>query len=446
MQLNFLADCRQSAPHRGQVPGGAPHRDARGFAVAALVVTALAAGPARADDKVDVTTTWYQENRQGGQGGLTVVHPQVDLGVDVGEHTSLSIGYTADAVTGATAATYAVDAVSTATPFSDLRHEGRIGLGFSGRRSQLGVNASVGTERDYLSLSVGASAAVDLPGKNTNLALTYSHSRDQVCDRENASTQPLERRALSGQDECKKENGIFGADVMGLTAWRELDIDTAQGTITQNLSPTTVAQISVFGQVLKGFQSNPYRKVRIGPNEPQEHIPDARSRAAIAVRLNRFLPKLRGIVHLSGRAYADNWGVNSGTVELAYTQYIGSSLLLRVRARAYQQTAATFFKDAFFYETESTAGAYFTGDRELAPVRNALIGGKLTMLSVAEDDVKVWKVFDRLELNLKADVLLLDELPADDDDANPEGRARQFLTSDQLLDAFSLQLGLLLDY
>jgi len=406
----------------------------------------LSAGIAHADDKVDVTTTWYQENRAGDKGGLTVVHPQVDLGVDVGEHTSLEIGYTADAVTGATAKVYAVDAVSTATTFSDLRHEGTLGIGFRGRRATLGINGGVGVERDYLSLSVGASAAVDLPGKNTNLALSYSHSFDQACDRENAATQPLERRPLSGDDPCAKKQGVFGEDTMGETAWRDLSIDTAQGTLTQNMSPTTVLQLSLYGQVLKGFQSNPYRQVRIGPNDPQEHIPDARSRTALTLRLNRFLPTLHAVVHLSGRAYADNWGINSGTVELAYSQYLGSSLVLRVRARAYQQTPATFFKDAFFYETESTAGAYFTGDRELAPVRNALIGGKLTMLSIAEDDVKVWKVFDRLEFNLKADVLLLDELPADDEASNLGGRSRQFLTSDQLLDAFSLELGLLLDY
>lgn len=412
--------------------------------LAALVLCALATR-ASADDRVDFTTTWYQEQRQGGQGGLTVVHPQLDLGVDLGERTSLAVGYTADAVTGATARVYSVDAVSTATPFSDLRHQATLGLGFTGRRAQLAFTATAGLERDYLSLNVGAAGAVDLPGKNTNLALAYSHSFDQVCDRDNAAAQPLERRPLSGEDACTTETVLIGKDAMD-TVWRDLAIDTLQATLTQNVSPTTVLQASLYGQILDGFQSNPYRAVRIGPNDPQEHIPSSRSRVALSLRLNRFLPKLRSAVHVSGRAYGDNWGVTSGTVELAYSQYVGDSLVLRLRARAYQQTAATFFKDAFFYETESTAGAYFTGDRELAPVRNALVGAKLTLLSVAEDDHKVWSLFDRLEFNLKADALLLDELPADDEAANLAGRSRQFLTSDQLLDAFTLQLGLLLDY
>ena len=306
----------------------------------ALVLGAVGAvGVARADDGIDLNTTWYQEQRQGGQGGLTVIHPQLDATVDVGEHTNLALGYSADAVTGATAAVYAVDAVSTATAFSDLRHEGSLGLGFTGRRAKLGLSGSVGVERDYLSLAVAGNAAIDLPGKNTNLAVSYSHARDQACDKANAELQPLERRALTGADPCAKDYGVFGKDTLDATmlvttTWRDLTIDTAQATVTQNLSPTMVLQASLFGQVLEGFQSNPYRRVRVGPNEPQEHIPDTRARVALSVRLNRWLPRLRAAVHVSGRAYSDSWGVNSGTVELAYSQYVGSSLLLRLRARA----------------------------------------------------------------------------------------------------------------
>ncbi|HUQ07788.1 MAG TPA: DUF3570 domain-containing protein [Kofleriaceae bacterium] len=420
-------------------------------AIALLVATA---GTAAADDKIDLTTTWYQENRQGGLGGLTVIHPQLDLGVDAGEHVTFDVGYAADAVTGATATVYAVDAVSSATTFNDLRHEAKLGLGFIGKQSTLGLSSTLGIERDYLSISVGGTGAVDLPGKNTNLALSYTHSFDEVCDKANGEQTLLERRALDGDDPCKKKSGVFGDDsfimdnpVLGVaTTWRDLSIDTAQGTLTQNLSPTMVMQLSLYGQILEGFQSNPYRRVRIGPNEPQEHMPDTRARWALSARLNRFLPKLRSAVHVSARGYNDTWGISSGTVELGYSQYMGDSLLLRVRARAYQQTPATFFKDAFFYETESTAGEYFTGDRELAPVRNALVGGKLTMLSVAEDDKKVWGAFDKLQFNLKVDVLLLDEAAADDPEANTGGRDTQFLTSNQLLDAFTLQLGILLDY
>lgn len=418
------------------------------IAAGVVVGTAIAATArtAAAEDAVDFTTTWYQESRQGGLGGLTVIHPQLDVGADLGDTATLDVGYAADAVTGATATVYSVDAISTATTFDDLRHEGRLGLTFNGKRSTFGVGASVGVERDYLSLTVSGGATIDLPGRNTTVALSYTHNFDEVCDKDNADLGPLERRALTGLDPCATRSGLFGEDTPGMTVWRDVSIDTTQATVTQNLTPTMNLQVSLFGQVLRGFQSNPYRRVRVGPNEPQEHIPEIRARGALAVRVNRYLPALKSAIHLSARGYSDTWGVNSGTAELAYSQYAGSSILLRFRARVYQQSPATFFKDAFFYETESSAGEYFTGDRELAPVRNILVGTKLTLISVAEDDREVWGLFDKLQFNLKADLLLLDELPADDPAANPAGTGSQFLTSGQFLDAFSLSLGLLANY
>lgn len=408
--------------------------------------------PARAEDRIDLTTTWFQERRRGDRGGLTVIHPQLDLGVDLGERVSLSAGYTADAVSGATAKVYSVDAVSSATTFSDLRHQGTLGLTVAGSRARLGASATYGVERDYLSLTFAGSAAIDLPGKNTNLALAYSHGADQVCDRANAEATPFERRTLVGADPCKK-GALAGEDTyvmdrpeLGtITTWRDLTIDTAQATLTQNVSPTAVLQLSLYGQILDGKQSNPYRAVRIGPNEPQETIPGTRARGAITVRLNRFVPPLRGAVHLSARGYSDTWGVNAGTVELGYSQYLGEGLVFRLRGHLHQQTAATFFKDAFFYQTESSAGAYFTGDRELGAIRDVMVGGKLTMISVAEDD-DLLGLFERLQLNLKADVFLFDELAVDDPARNLAGTDGQFLSSGQLVDAFTVQLGLQLDY
>src|SRR5204863_5527784 len=110
-------------------------------------VIAAAAPPAVADDRIDLTTTLYQEKHQGSK-GLTVVHPQLSIGADIGDHVTLDVGYNADIVTGATASVYSVDAVSTATPFNDIRHSGSLALGLKGRRSELSFNISAGFERD----------------------------------------------------------------------------------------------------------------------------------------------------------------------------------------------------------------------------------------------------------------------------------------------------------
>jgi hypothetical protein len=409
--------------------------------VAAWLGAAGLATPARAEDRAEVSTSLFAEQREGGRGGLTVVHPQADFGIDLGRFISLDAAYAADAVSGATSTIYQVDAISTATTFSDLRHQGTLGIGFHGRRSRLGFSATVGTERDYLSRQLGGSASIDLPGRNTTVAIAYSHSFDLVCDKDNGTLSPQETKALTGAEPCDKSSGLFGKDRPGITRWRDLSIDTAQVTLTQNLSPTTNLQLAGYGQVLEGFQSNPYRRVRVGPNSPQEHIPDTRDRLSVSLRINRFLPRVRAAVHFDARFYDDTWRVIAGDLEVGYSQYLGKSLLLKLRARIYQQTAAKFFKDAFYYQTESTAGEYFTGDRELSPVRNATIGGKLTVITIGGDQ-PVWGLFDKLQVNVKADVLLLDVLAADSVEDNPMGIDKQFIYGNRLIDAVTLQLGL----
>lgn len=418
---------------------------ALGVAAAATLGGGAATTPAWADDRAEVSTSVFAEKRDGSKGGLIVVHPQADFGVDLGRFVSLDVTYSADAVSGATSVIYQADAVSSATKFSDTRHEGTVGLGFHGRRSRLSFNATVGTERDYLSRQFGGTASIDLPGRNTTVALAYSHSFDQVCDRDNGMLSPQETKALTGADPCEKSAGLFGKDRPGTTRWRDLSIDTAQATITQNVSPTMNLQLAGYGQVLEGFQSNPYRRVRIGQNSPQEHIPSTRDRLSVSARLNRFLPRLHSAVHFDARFYDDTWRVVGGDVELGYSQYVGKSLLIKLHARVYQQSAAKFFRDAFFYQTESTAGEYFTGDRELSPVRNATVGAKLTLITVGGDK-PVWHLFDKLQLNIKADVLMLDVLPADSLADNPMGIDKQFIYGNSLIDAVILQLGLTGNY
>ena len=78
-----------------------------------LVILSLGLPAARAEDRADFTTTWYVERRKGSEGGLSVLHPQLDLEVDAGDNASLGVGYAADVVSGATASVFSVDATST---------------------------------------------------------------------------------------------------------------------------------------------------------------------------------------------------------------------------------------------------------------------------------------------------------------------------------------------
>jgi hypothetical protein len=413
--------------------------------VIALALALCAARTALADDHAEVSTEIFEEKRSGDKGGLSVIHPAADVGQDLGSHVNIDLGYSADAVSGATSPVYQVDAVSNATKFHDLRQQGNLSLGFNGSRSHLTFTGEFGTERDYLSRAIGAVASIDLPGRNTTVSIAYSHSFDQVCDADNGDAMPLERRALVGSDPCLTTAGVEGKNDPGVTVWHRIAIDTAQATVTQNLSPTMNLQIAAYGQVLDGFLSNPYRRVLVGGSSPQENIPNERARWSLTARLNRYLPKLHSAVHFDARFYDDTWRVVAGNVELGYSQYIGDSLLLFFHARVYEQTAASFFKDAFFYQTEASAGQYYTGDRELSPVRSALVGAKLALFSVGGDH-KVWHVFDKLQFDIKGDVLFLDQLPADTSQANPAGISTEFLYGNSFFDAVILQLSLLGNY
>ena len=411
------------------------------LAAASLVLASSSL--AIAEDRSEVSTSMFVEKRDGGKGGLVVIHPQASFGFDLGRYVTFDVAYAADAVSGATATIYQVDAVSTATKFSDLRNEGTVSLGFQGKRSRIVFSGTFGTERDYLTRQIAASASIDLPGRNTTVGLAYSHGSDQVCNKDNGMATPLESRALISDDPCTKSAVFSGKDTEGMTKWEDLSLDTASLTITQNLSPTLNAQFAAFGQVAEGFQSNPYRRVKIGPNSPQEHIPDTRARWSLTARLNRYLPKLKAAAHFDARFYDDTWGVIGGNVEMGYSQYVGKSLLLKLHARVYQQSAATFFKDAFFYETESTAGEYFTGDRELAAIRNVNLGGKLTIITIGEDK-PVWGLFDKLQLLARGEVMLLQNLAADAN--NTGGIGTQFINGGSLIDAVVISLGLLGNY
>src|SRR3954452_14937582 len=92
--------------------------------LAAFIVactTVLASGRVRAEDKVEVKAEYFSEpaNKE----ALHVFHPSVGLNVDAHRDFSLNFAYEADVVTGATARTYgAMDAISSATQFSDTRH------------------------------------------------------------------------------------------------------------------------------------------------------------------------------------------------------------------------------------------------------------------------------------------------------------------------------------
>jgi hypothetical protein len=391
------------------------------FVAAATVAFAAAAGPARAEDHAGVNLTYFVEpgsaigNCPTGVSSsvcnqtLHVFHPQADVAVDAGSHVTFSAGYDADVVSGATARTYkrntGVDATSGATPFSDTRHAFHAGLEYRTGAVTLDGTYTYAFENDYRSHVVGAGARVDLLNHNTTFALSYAHNFDTVCDADNRGVTPLQRVALDNARQCFTQTpGILD---------EALAIDSYQGSWTQVLTRVWLMQVTLGVEVIDGFQSNPYRRVRLfdGAAEAQESEPLLRQRVAAQVRMRWAIPSWHAAVGATGRFYWDTWGVRSGTAEVELSQYLGEHFLLRLRGRYYQQSRAVFYRDAgepLSYESVGPVGQYFTGDRELSPFRDYLVGAKLSYLRSADEHGRLGRLFTDVDVGVKLDVIKYD--------------------------------------
>jgi hypothetical protein len=269
-----------------------------------LAALGLGAGLARdargATAEVAARTTFFDEPSTKNT-GVRVIHPQVDASASVASTVNFALGWSMDAVTGATPATF--DAVSAATKFSDNRHLFHAATGYERSDSGLSVSGAYAFESDYKSWVISANTHHDLYEHNFTLALAYSHNFDSVCDADNSAAAglPLDRVALGSSAGCF-------SNTAGIVT-HKLSIDTFEPSLSWTMTPRLVVQVGATIQILDGFQANPYRKVLVGSQNrtPQEHLPDLRQRYAVFTRLAYALPELRASVLAMVRGYDDSW-------------------------------------------------------------------------------------------------------------------------------------------
>jgi hypothetical protein len=170
----------------------------------------------------------------------------------------------------------------------------------------------------------------------------------------------------------------------------------------QAWTPILSIQTTASAQLLDGFQANPYRAVSIGRAAAQEHHPQNRARYALGVAGRLWIKPLSGALQPQLRLYRDTWDLHSWTAELAYEQTLGGGLRLRGRGRYYGQNGAAFYSDDYVLQPR---GQYFTGDRELSPMRSLLLGAQLVWVVPANERGEVLGLLSGLEIVLKADLL-----------------------------------------
>ena len=363
---------------------------ALGAVLASLVPASVAA-----QSQVSAGTSAFRE--AGGPLDMLVIVPEVSAEVGISEGVAVDAAWSADVVSGASVAVVdlpaeEVDAISAAS-VTDVRHELGGGVALRDGQSVVAAGYRYGTEEDYRSHAFHVSARTELWDRNTGLEITYARAFDSVCD-SIAASEPVLKQRLDSSKGCFDE----GADERDE---RKLGIHDAQGVWTQSWTPWLAMQTTLSAQLLRGFQSNPYRAVRVGRSAAQEHHPVDRARYALGVGFRIWLEPLSGALQPQLRVYRDTWAIRSFTAELAYEQVIGVGLRLRGRGRYYLQTGAAFFSDDYLLEPK---GQYFTGDRELSQMRSALLGAQLSWTVPSNDAGKVL-FFDGLTLAIKGDIL-----------------------------------------
>jgi hypothetical protein len=363
-----------------------------------LAASALAApARARAEDPTEASArlTFFREPATDNK-GITVIHPQVDAASPLGGGLGVAAGWEADAVSGATPAVF-VDTVTKATPFHDFRQQ--VHGGFTYNRPDAGIGASYayGWENDYKSHSLSATARDDLYDHNFTLVLSYSHNWDSVCDYNNsAAVTPADLRPLTYSTNC------FKSDPTIVT--KPLAIDAVETSLSWSMTPRLVVQGGGTIQILDGFQSNPYRSVRIGGRESQEHEPTYRQRYALFARAAYALPQWRASGIAMARLYEDSWAVQAVTGDLVVNKYLSSVMLLTLRGHYHLQSGASFYRNSQQYATLGPPGQYWTGDRELSPMSNYLIGGRMAFLRRPQQERSTW--FAEMEADVKYELLL----------------------------------------
>jgi hypothetical protein len=385
---------------------GASHRRSRvGIGVVTTLV-AIALGPclirarpAQADVEAATHLTLFTEPSNVNK-GVRVIHPQTEVSATTG-NVGIAAGYELDVVSGATARVYAPgdapDAVSGAT-FSDTRQAARGTLSFETATVAFSGGYSYGTENDYKSHTLTAQARGDFFERNFSLSLGYTHNFDRVCDAANAFAQgPLYRVALGNSEGCF----TVGTD----KAIRKLAIDTFEPALSWTATPLTLIAAGLSLQVLDGFQSNPYRTVRVGSSgqTPQESLPQYRQRYAVFGRLHQALPLVRSAVRLGGRLYRDTWDVRAASVDGEWLSYFAPALILGVRGRWHKQGSAVFFRTAEDLRSLGPTGQYWTGDRELAALSNLMLGGVITFVKAPPTDSPSF--YKEIELDVRFDIL-----------------------------------------
>lgn len=319
-----------------------------------------------AADRADVMYHRYEGD------GATIDGPAVLVRKRIGKQFAVSGKYYVDSVSSAS-----VDVITTASPYTEERNEYGFGFEYLRGKTTLGIGFSNSEENDFTGQSAFVSVSQDIFGDLTTVSMTYGRGDDEVRRR--------------GDD-------LFAASV---------DRQIYNLGISQIVTKKFIMGLNYETITDEGYLNNPYRVVRYqdaasatGFSFQSERYPNTRTSTAVALR-GRYFLDYRAAIHAQYRYFNDTWGIDAHTAEIGYTHSWRDKWIFEVKARSYQQTAASFYRDLFSRVDEQN---FLARDKELSTFSDLTLGVGVTYEFVRDG----WGLVERGTVNVEYDRISFD--------------------------------------
>jgi len=306
-----------------------------------------------AEDEIELFVSHYKDS-----GDLNVFSPNVRINKTVDEDSNVAFKYGFENFSKQAKSTSNaddIDALSGATTIS-----GGSGGGFDQNRHEavlsgnsrygdllLGGSLYASEETDFSSRGFSVNYAEEFLQKNLTLSANYSYTYDQI---------DVDSLTVKGVQDKKSQFIAFG--------------------LTQLLSPVSLINAGYSFGYVKGYQSNPLRKIIVEApfalETYDEFHPDKRLRHTLFFGgsyywLNRM--SLNSDISL----YTDDWGLKSSSAQFLLNKYLFSKWIIQGRLRFYNQSESDFYQELYTQRQN-----IMTADTRLRPFKSILLGVKLT--------------------------------------------------------------------
>ena len=221
------------------------------------------------------------------------------------------------------------------------------------------------TENDYSSFRMSYSLSKALKDNNINLDFGVSGAQDFI--------EPVSTDAYpTSIDRERKTSGSVNFGFSSL------------------IDRTSVISSAISISFYDGYLSDPYKRVQVR-NLPDEFTqgatatcpnglcadsrPNQRTQWAWTTRYRKSIKRTNSALHMDYRYFADDWEVQSHTVEFAWYQNLANSWQLVPELRWYTQTEAAFYQ--IYFDNPRNDG-YYSNDYRLSPFEALSVKLKLS--------------------------------------------------------------------